>query len=61
LLTPAEELNRANVFASGLLGCRLVDVTSWLVTQPDTASLPVGHFAQAPERAQRWSRPPILE
>src|ERR1700687_4004648 len=44
LLTPAEERNRANVFDIGLLAHRLVDVTSWLTGQPDTASLPVGYF-----------------
>jgi SHS2 domain-containing protein/predicted alpha/beta-hydrolase family hydrolase len=44
LLTPAEERNRANVFDIELLAHRLVDVTSWLTGQPDTASLPVGYF-----------------
>lgn len=44
LLTPEEELNRANVFDIDLLARRLVDVTGWLATQPDTASLPVGYF-----------------
>lgn len=44
LLTPAEERNRANVFDIELLAARLVDVTSWLASQPDTASLPVGYF-----------------
>ena len=44
LLTPDEELNRANVFDIELLAGRLVDVTAWLVTQPDTAALPVGYF-----------------
>lgn len=44
LLTPHEERNRANVFDIELLASRLVDVTGWLATQPDTASLPVGYF-----------------
>lgn len=44
LLTPAEERNRANVFDIELLASRLVDVTGWLATQPDVASLPVGYF-----------------
>ncbi|ETW21289.1 phosphoribosyl transferase [Mycobacterium gastri 'Wayne'] len=44
LLTPAEERNRANVFDIKLLASRLVDVTGWLATQPDTAALPIGYF-----------------
>lgn len=44
LLTPAEETDRANVFNIELLARRLVDVTEWLATQADTASLPVGFF-----------------
>jgi putative phosphoribosyl transferase len=44
LLTPAEETNRANVFNIELLARRLVDVTEWLATQTDTASLPLGFF-----------------
>lgn len=44
LLTPAEERNRANVFDIELLAGRLVDVTRWLATRPDTAPLSVGYF-----------------
>ena len=44
LLTPAEERNRANVFDIEGLAGRLVDVTGWLASDPDTASLPVGFF-----------------
>ncbi len=44
LLTPEEEFNRANVFDIELLARRLVEVTGWLATQPDTATLPVGYF-----------------
>ena len=43
-LTPAEERNRANVFDIEGLASRLVDVTGWLASDPDTASLPVGYF-----------------
>ena len=44
LLTPAEERNRANVFDIEGLAGRLIDVTGWLASDPDTASLPVGYF-----------------
>ncbi len=44
LLTPAEEADRANVFNIELLASRLVDVTDWLSSRADTASLPVGLF-----------------
>ena len=44
LLTPEEEGNRANVFDIALLASRLVYVTAWLASQPDTASVPVGYF-----------------
>jgi predicted phosphoribosyltransferase/alpha-beta hydrolase superfamily lysophospholipase len=44
LLTPEEERNRANVFDIELLARRLVDVTAWLATQDDAASLPIGYF-----------------
>jgi predicted phosphoribosyltransferase/dienelactone hydrolase len=44
LLTPAEELHRANVFDIGLLANRLVDVTVWLTRQHHAAGLPVGYF-----------------
>ena len=44
LLTVEEELDRANVFDIGLLARRLVEVTGWLLTQPDVAGLPVGYF-----------------
>ena len=44
LLTPQEELNRANVFDIELLAGRLVDVTIWLRTQADTAGLDVCYF-----------------
>lgn len=44
LLTPSEEANRANVFDIGLLAGRLVEVTEWLQSRPELASLPVGYF-----------------
>jgi alpha-beta hydrolase superfamily lysophospholipase len=44
LLTPAEERNRANVFDIEGLAGRLIDVSAWLASDPDTASLPVGYF-----------------
>ncbi|WP_420872673.1 dienelactone hydrolase family protein, partial [Mycolicibacterium aubagnense] len=44
LLTPAEEVNRANVFDIGLLAARLVEVGAWLARQVDTAALPIGYF-----------------
>jgi len=44
LLTPDEEHDRANVFDIERLARRLVDVTGWLASQPDTAALPVGYF-----------------
>ncbi|CAN7524126.1 phosphoribosyltransferase family protein [Arthrobacter sp. LjRoot14] len=44
LLTPAEELNRANVFDIGLLAGRLAGATEWLAGRPDTAGSRVGYF-----------------
>jgi putative phosphoribosyl transferase len=44
LLTPTEELNRANVFDVELLASRLTAVTRWLSGRPDTASCRVGYF-----------------
>ena len=44
LLTPEEELNRANVFDIEVLASRLTAVTSWLGSRPDTASCRVGYF-----------------
>ena len=37
LLTPEEELDRANVFDIGLLARRLAEVTGWLRAQPEAA------------------------
>src|SRR5664280_1170264 len=44
LLTPQEELNRANVFDMELLASRLTAVTRWLGSRPDTTSCSVGYF-----------------
>ncbi len=44
LLTPEEELDRANVFDIGQLARRLVEVTGWLRAQPPAAQAAVGYF-----------------
>jgi len=44
LLTPEEELDRANVFDIGLLARRLVQVTGWLRAQPRAAQAAIGYF-----------------
>ena len=44
LLTPEEELDRANVFDIGLLARRLAEVTRWLRAQPPAARAAVGYF-----------------
>ena len=56
LLTPAEEVDRANVFDIGLLARRLAGVTGWLRTQPGTEGLPVGYFgASTGAAAALWA------
>lgn len=44
LLTPAEELDRANVFDIGLLGPRLVGATHWLTDELGSDVPPIGYF-----------------
>jgi putative phosphoribosyl transferase len=44
LLTPEEELNRANVFDIGLLASRLVDVTGWLARFEEWRPQPLCYF-----------------
>ncbi len=44
LLTPHEELDRANVFDIPLLAARLVSVTEWRERQDLVAALPLGYF-----------------
>ncbi len=56
LLTPEEELDRANVFDIALLGRRLVAVTRWLRTDPVAAGLPIGYFgASTGAAAALWA------
>ena len=56
LLTPDEELDRANVFDIGLLAGRLAEVTAWLRAQPGAAGLPVGYFgASTGAAAALWA------
>ena len=42
LLTPEEELDRANVFDIPLLGRRLAAATGWLRRQPPAGVVPIG-------------------
>jgi putative phosphoribosyl transferase len=44
LLTPTEELDRANVFDVELLAERLVQATAWLAARPDARDLPIAYF-----------------
>jgi putative phosphoribosyl transferase len=44
LLTPAEEVERTNVFDVALLARRLVAATSWLRARGEAASLPLAYF-----------------
>jgi putative phosphoribosyl transferase len=44
LLTPGEELSRANVFNIALLAARLTAITRCLGGQPGTAAIPIGYF-----------------
>ena len=56
LLTPAEELNRANVFDIALLAGRLAQVTGWLRAQPQAHQLTVGYFgASTGAAAALWA------
>jgi putative phosphoribosyl transferase len=59
LLTPAEELDRANVFDVELLGARLAAVTDWLtgaVGGAEVAGLPIGYFgASTGAAAALWA------
>jgi len=50
LLTPEEELDRANVFDIGLLAGRLVVVTGWLRAQPRAAQATIGYFGASTRR-----------
>ena len=44
LLTTHEEHDRANVFDIELLARRLLDVTAWLRTRPETSTSPIAYF-----------------
>jgi len=44
LLSPAEEMDRVNVFNISLLAGRLVDVIRWVDGQPSVVELPLGLF-----------------
>jgi putative phosphoribosyl transferase len=56
LLTPGEELDRANVFDVELLARRLGQVTAWLRSQPETRDLMVGYFgASTGAAAALWA------
>lgn len=44
LLTPEEELDRANVFNVDKLAGRLTEVTGWAAEQPDLQHLSIGYF-----------------
>jgi putative phosphoribosyl transferase len=56
LLTPEEELDRANVFDIGLLGRRLAEVSHWLRAEPVAASLRIGYFgASTGAAAALWA------
>jgi putative phosphoribosyl transferase len=44
LLTPQEELDRANVFDIGLLAGRLAEATRWVQARPDAAGSRIGYF-----------------
>ncbi len=56
LLTPQEELDRANVFDIGLLARRLAEVTRWLCAQPRAAGAAVGYFgASTGAAAALWA------
>jgi putative phosphoribosyl transferase len=56
LLTPEEELHRANVFDIGLLARRLAGVTGWLRAQPRAARAAIGYFgASTGAAAALWA------
>jgi len=56
LLTPDEELDRANVFDIELLASRLTAARQWLATRADTSSAHVGYFgASTGAAAALWA------
>ena len=56
LLTPEEELDRANVFDIGLLAGRLTGVTRWLRAQPSVKGAAIGYYgASTGAAAALWA------
>jgi putative phosphoribosyl transferase len=56
LLTPAEEMDRANVFDIQLLGERLSKVTNWLRSMPEALDVPISYFgASTGAAAALWA------
>lgn len=56
LLTPSEELQRANIFDVALLASRLVDATRWAQRQPSLEGLQIGYFgASTGAAAALWA------
>jgi putative phosphoribosyl transferase len=56
LLTPGEELDRANVFDIPLLARRLLAATRWLSERPEAGGVPVGYFgASTGAAAALWA------
>ncbi|MER7505876.1 dienelactone hydrolase family protein [Nonomuraea pusilla] len=56
LLTPEEEIDRANVFDIGLLAGRLLERSAWVRRQPGVTGLPVGYFgASTGAAAALWA------
>jgi len=56
LLSPEEELDRANVFDIELLADRLVGVTAWLRSPAGISGLPIGYFgASTGAAAALWA------
>ncbi|WP_405682280.1 phosphoribosyltransferase family protein [Streptomyces sp. NBC_00057] len=56
LLTEEEEIDRVNVFDTGLLARRLVDATGWLLGQAEAEGLAVGYFgASTGAAAALWA------
>lgn len=56
LLTPEEELDRANVFDIGLLAGRLAEAARWVLARPDAAGCRTGYFgASTGAAAALWA------
>jgi len=56
LLTPEEELRRANVFDVRLLAVRLTGITRWLHRHPAASGIPLGYFgASTGAAAALWA------